>query len=81
METPGHTDGSVTFITGNVMFSGVTLFYMSYGNTGFVSGSLSDMKKSLDKLFSLNEDYVVLPGHGQKTSLFFEREKNPIIYD
>lgn len=81
IETAGHTDGSVTFITGNVMFSGDTLFYMSYGNTGFVSGSLADMKKSLNKLFSLTENYVVLPGHGQKTSLFFERENNPINYD
>ena len=35
----------------------------------------------LNKLFSFTENYVVLPGHGQKTSLFFERENNPINYD
>ena len=79
--TPGHTDGSVVFIVENVIFSGDTLFYMSYGNTGFVSGSISDMKNSLEKLFSFTEDYVVLPGHGKETTLFFEKENNPINYD
>ncbi len=77
LETPGHTEGSVCLITGNVMFSGDTLFYMSIGRTDFPGGSFADMQRSLLKLFSLSEDYIVYPGHGEKTTLYFEHQNNP----
>ncbi len=79
--TPGHTKGSVCYIIDDNIFSGDTLFRESYGRTDFSSGSYSDMKKSLSKLFSLNGEYRVLPGHGEETSLAYERLNNPINYE
>lgn len=79
--TPGHTKGSVCYLIGDIIFSGDTLFRESYGRTDFPSGSYSDMKKSLSKLFSLNGEYRVLPGHGEETSLAYERLNNPINYE
>ncbi len=77
LETPGHTEGSLCLITENAIFSGDTLFYLSIGRTDFPSGSMSDMQRSLKRLFSLGKDYAVYPGHGEQTSLHFERQNNP----
>lgn len=77
MITPGHTDGSACFVAGNDLFSGDTLFYESCGRTDFPSGSSEDMKKSLERLFSLDGDYKVYTGHGEATTLSHERAHNP----
>ncbi len=79
MATPGHTKGSVSFITGGYIFSGDTLFYMSCGRTDFPGGSVADMKRSLKKLAALKGDYKVCPGHDSETTLQFERAHNPYI--
>lgn len=74
--TPGHTDGSATFIVENMLFTGDTLFLGSVGRTDFVTGSREDIVRSVKKLFALSGDYSVYPGHDDFTSLEHERKFN-----
>lgn len=78
MHTPGHTPGSSCFVTGNYIFSGDTLFYHSFGNTGFPGGNFEDMISSLKKLLSISGDETVYPGHGEETTLAEERAFNKV---
>ena len=81
--TPGHTRGSVTFrITGDtdVVFSGDTLFQGSVGRTDLPGGSGRDLLGSIvTKLLVLDDDTVVLPGHGDSTTIGAERRANPFL--
>lgn len=81
LHTPGHTAGSCSFIIDNMIFSGDTLFKDSYGRTDFFDGNFSEIIKSINKLFLLSGDYIVFPGHYEKTSLIYERQNNPIRYE
>lgn len=76
LETPGHTPGSVALLCGEYIFSGDTLFEGSCGRTDFPGGSWKQMLHSLKRLYDLEGDYVVLSGHGEKTSLDRERRSN-----
>lgn len=83
LETPGHTTGSVCYYIPeeNVVLSGDTLFYESYGRTDLPTGSSSQIVRSiLDKLFVLPDDTMVYPGHGDPTSIGYEKERNPISF-
>lgn len=80
--TPGHTRGGVCFYieSDKLLFSGDTLFAGSYGRTDLPSGSLSDIYSSItEKLFSLPDDVVVMPGHGEKTDIGYEKKTNPVL--
>ncbi len=79
LETPGHTVGSICFIIENYLISGDTLFLGSCGRTDFATGSWEEIQHSLRRLSRLNEDYVVLPGHGPKTTLNHEKLTNPFM--
>lgn len=80
--TPGHTDGSVCFLVENMLFTGDTLFLESVGRTDFKSGNRRDLVSSVRKLFALNGDYTVYPGHEEFTTLSHEREFNRMVdYD
>lgn len=79
LETPGHTPGSTSFIGDGFVISGDVLFNGSIGRTDFPAGSYSDMMNSLDKLMTLPEDYKVLPGHGEITTILKEKTSNPFI--
>ena len=74
--TPGHTNGSVCFLIENALFTGDTLFNGSVGRTDFKSGNRADMVLSLRKLFALDGDYPVYPGHDEFTTLEHERKYN-----
>ena len=85
---PGHTQGSVAFRTpyggdvSQVMFSGDLLFAGSIGRTDLPGGNHAQMLQSLqDKVLPLADDIVVLPGHGQQTSIGQERLTNPYLQD
>jgi glyoxylase-like metal-dependent hydrolase (beta-lactamase superfamily II) len=94
--TPGHTEGSVTFRTpylstgseqppqevSEVMFSGDLLFAGSIGRTDLPGGDHPTMLRSLrEKVLTLPDDIVVLPGHGEQTSIGRERATNPFLLD
>jgi hydroxyacylglutathione hydrolase len=85
--TPGHTEGSVTFRSpyarddiSEVMFSGDLLFAGSIGRTDLPGGDHPTMLRSLaSKVLPLADDIVVLPGHGEQTSIGRERATNPYL--
>lgn len=78
--TPGHTQGSVCLFTPPYLLSGDTLFYGSIGRTDLPGGDLTALLGSIEThLFQLPEETVVLPGHGEQTTLLFERENNPYL--
>ncbi len=78
INTPGHTDGSMCIICGDIMFSGDMLFKGSIGRTDFKPyGDAAKMANSIKKIKSLNKDYEVYPGHGEETTLGEEIRTNP----
>lgn len=85
---PGHTEGSVAFRApydeaagiSQVMFSGDLLFAGSIGRTDLPGGDHQKMLDSLRaKVLTLPDDVVVLPGHGEQTSIGHERATNPFL--
>lgn len=74
--TAGHTDGSLTFKTGDMLFTGDTLFLESVGRTDFPTGDRDEIVRSVKKLFALEGDYTVYPGHEDFTTLEHERKYN-----
>lgn len=82
IKTPGHTEGSVCLLFGNLLFSGDTLFALSYGRCDLPSGNFTKLKDSIfNKLFTLDGEIEVLPGHEGKTTIKHERKYNPINED
>ncbi|HPE94480.1 MAG TPA: MBL fold metallo-hydrolase [Bacillota bacterium] len=77
--TPGHTAGSVCYIFDDMLFTGDTLFCSGIGRTDFPGSSAEQMNASLKKLYHMPGDYVVYPGHGEKTLLSDERDSNPYM--
>ena len=76
LATPGHTDGSATFMVGDMLFTGDTLFNGSVGRTDFPTGSTSRLSESVMRLYKLEGDYKVYPGHGDFSTLSRERKYN-----
>ncbi len=84
IETPGHSPGSVSFsgeLDGKPMvFTGDTLFCQSIGRTDLWGGDFGEIKRSIrKKLFSLDPHALVLPGHGDESSVESERKENPFV--
>lgn len=82
--TPGHTRGSVVFrVPGEhaeLAFTGDTLFKQSIGRTDLPGGSGRDLLSSImTKLLVLDDDTVVLPGHGETSTIGLERRTNPFL--
>ena len=85
ISTPGHTEGSICLFLDSslterldakpVLIAGDTLFFGSIGRTDFSGGSMSAMRKSLKRLAVLPDDTVVLPGHGNLTTIGGERRR------
>ena len=78
--TPGHTPGGMSYLIGDKLFSGDTLFHRSIGRCDFPGGSLDTIIKSIkEKLFTLPDNTEVFPGHGEKTTIAYEKKYNEIL--
>ena len=80
--TPGHTEGSVClyFPVEKKLIAGDTLFAGSIGRTDLPGGSFEKIIRSLhEKVLTLPDDTVVVPGHGPLTTIGEERENNPFL--
>ena len=81
--TPGHTEGSICFYLPDEkkLFSGDTLFEASVGRTDFPTGSSRQLVDAIKtRLFILDDDVMVYPGHGGCTSIGYEKTHNPFVY-
>ena len=82
IHTPGHTQGSISLWipAENKLVAGDTLFFDSIGRTDLPGGNTKQILHSIhDKLLPLADDVVVIPGHGQETTIGRERRRNPFL--
>lgn len=78
--TPGHSEGSVCFLTDGVLFAGDLVFHGSIGRTDFPGGSLETLINSVrEKVFTLPSDTRILPGHMDATVVGWEKKTNPFL--
>ena len=80
--TPGHTIGSCCYYVekAGILISGDTLFQESTGRTDFPTGSMSSIVRSIrEKLFILPDETKVYPGHGDSTTIAYEKKYNPFV--
>lgn len=80
IHAPGHTPGSICIKVGDIIFTGDTLFAGSIGRSDFPGGSYEALMSSIrEKLLVYNDDTVIYPGHGVKTTLGQEKATNPFL--
>lgn len=79
---PGHTPGSSAFHFDNNVLVGDTLMYMKIGVLDLPHSDKDQLIKSIkEKLFTLDDETVVYPGHGKSTTIGFEKENNPDLQE
>lgn len=82
-ETPGHSPGSVSFYFEDkgIVLGGDALFYGSVGRTDLPGGNHDQLMRSIhEKLLTLPEQTMVLPGHGPATTIGNEMDSNPFLH-
>ena len=82
LDTPGHTPGSISLWipTENKLVAGDTLFRESIGRTDLPGGDWRQIQQSIrTKLLPLPEDAVVIPGHGENTTIGWEKRFNSFL--
>ncbi len=80
LHTPGHTDGSSSFVFRSTVFTGDTLFAGSVGGAfGDVSTYTDILNSVRSRLFTLPDDTVVMPGHGPPSKIGWEKQHNPFF--
>lgn len=77
MATPGHSKGSVCFIGDGVIFAGDTVFKGSVGRTDLYSGNMREQGESIRRLKGIEGNYKLYCGHGEDSTLDFEKSYNP----
>lgn len=76
IHTPGHTKGGVCYKIADVLFTGDTLFKGTIGRTDFPDSDEYEMLAALKKLYALENDFKVYPGHEGITTLNAEKQTN-----
>ncbi len=79
IKNPGHTTDSISFYfeKEKIMFVGDFIFFESIGRCDLEGGNFSKMKESIEKLKKYPDDMILYPGHGEKTTLEYEKKNNP----
>jgi hydroxyacylglutathione hydrolase len=80
LHTPGHSPGSLSISTDETVFTGDALFNQSIGRTDLPGGDLKTLLRSIrEKLFKLDDETAVYPGHGPETTIGDEKLANPFV--
>jgi glyoxylase-like metal-dependent hydrolase (beta-lactamase superfamily II) len=80
IHTPGHSEGSVSLLGTGFLLSGDTLFCGGVGRTDLPGGSWKILERTIkEKILTLPEDTIILPGHGPMTTVRREKESNPFV--
>jgi len=80
IHTPGHSKGGICLLAEDQLFAGDTLFNTSIGRTDFADGDLNELLNEIEtKLFILDDATTVLPGHGENTTIGYEKMNNPFL--
>ena len=78
--TPGHTQGGVSYLIDDMLFSGDSLFYECIGRTDLLGGNHGQLVKSVKtKLLTLSDNVTVYPGHGNSTTIEHEKKHNSFV--
>lgn len=80
LHTPGHTPGGVCYRWEKIVFGGDLIFYDSIGRTDLPGGSFEDLERSIiRKIYVLDDETIIHPGHGESTSVGYEKKFNPFV--
>jgi hydroxyacylglutathione hydrolase len=80
LHTPGHSPGSISLVGQGFVFTGDALFNQSIGRTDLPGGDTDTLIRSItNRLFNLDDDTIVYPGHGPETSIGNEKMANPFV--
>ena len=80
LHTPGHTQGGVCYLIDGNLFSGDTIFREAVGRCDLEGGNFNQIVESIqDKIFTLPAKTVIYPGHGNITSVEWEKEHNRFL--
>ncbi len=80
LHTPGHTPGGVCFRWENIVFGGDLLFEGSVGRTDLPGGSFDQLEESIiRRIYVLSDETVIYSGHGESTTVGFEKKNNPFV--
>jgi len=78
--TPGHSKGGISIYVDNLLFTGDALFANGIGRTDLPGGDFEILKKSIhEKIFSLPDSVVILPGHGPASTIGKEKRENSFV--
>ena len=80
IETPGHTAGGICFLIDDKLFTGDTLFQGSIGRSDLAGGNGMQLVKNIkEKLLPLGDNIEVYPGHGEASTIGYEKRMNPFL--
>lgn len=80
IHTPGHSKGGICIKVDDILFSGDTLFNMSIGRTDLAGGDMDELFSSIEeRLWILDNDTKVYPGHGTSTTIGWQKHNNPFF--
>ena len=76
--TPGHSDCSVCYKIGENLFSGDTIFRRNIGRCDFPTGNMDIIEDSIRNIiYKMDDSTVIYPGHGESTTVGYEKKYNP----
>lgn len=79
LHTPGHSQGSISLLGEDAVFTGDTLFAGSIGRYDFPDSSYGEIMRSLKRLARLPDHFKVYPGHGPVSTIGEEKKYNPFL--